>query len=173
LQANKKSQGNVVDLVLLIIIVSLFFVVLINERGTQSLNAGALRARSVFVQNLLITTLHANSTYNNASIAEIISMNYCGKNLDDEIVNSVNRTISYLNKQDYYYILSICPNGNCDSDSVAVCSKEINNAFGSCCAKTEKATQATINITLPTGCKHDYFIATLGVISKNEEMKPC
>lgn len=171
--ANKKAQAMIIDLILLIIISSIFFIYLSRQTSEQSINAGAVRSQSAYVQNLLMSTLNYK-TDENATIAELIGMNYCGNHTRNKVNASVNYVMEKLNKPDYYFIFTACADGNCSSSSLAVCSEEVSNKYGSCCVKTEKINIALFNLTLPGACgSHENVMVSLGIWPKSMEVKKC
>lgn len=148
-----------------------------HQMNEQSINTGALRSQSVYIQKLLISTLNyripSGSYYENASTASLIGMNYCGKYTKGEVNETVNYVISKLNKPNNYFIFTACPNGNCDKNPIAICSDDVTEKFGSCCVKTEKITIATFNMSLPEGCNYNYVIISLGIWPKTMEVESC
>lgn len=169
--ANKKTQGMVIDLILLIIISSIFFIYLSHQTSEQSINTGAIRSQSAYVQNLLTSTLNYK-TDENATIAELVGMNYCNTSTKSKIGTSVNYVMEKLNKPDYYFIFTACPDGDCSSN-IAVCNEEVSNMYGSCCVKTERINIALFNLTLPSVCNHKNVMVSLGIWPKSMEVEKC
>ncbi len=159
---NKKAQGMVIDLILLILISSVFFLFLSHQTGEQSINAGVIRSQSAYVQKLLISTLNYkinDSVYENATIAELIGMSYCPTSFAyrDEINESVHYVMEKMNKKDYHFIFTY---GN-------TISRTVYDYLP--CVKTEKINIATINLQLT--CKN--VTVKLGIWPKTMEVEAC
>jgi hypothetical protein len=142
--ANKKAQGMIVDLILLVLISSVFFLFLSHQTAEQSVNAGIIRSQSAYVQKLLISTLDykiENGTYQNATISELIGMSYCPDSsvYKTEINDSVNYIIEKLNKENYYFIFTY-------GDTV---NRAVYNNLS--CIKTERINLAIADLQLPCG----------------------
>ena len=132
-----------------------------------------MRSESEFTQKLLITAINSNSSYGNATVGELVSMNYCGENLKDEINKSVTNAMDYLNKPEYYFIFSTCPDGNCNDNPVAVCTKGVKEKYGACCVTSNEIIIATMNLTLPQECSHNFVVVSLGVFPSSLKVEPC
>lgn len=169
---NKKSQAIVIDLIILVILVSALFMYLSHQTNEQSISAESIRAQNSYTQMLLTATLKYN-TAGNATIAELIEMNYCGHSTNSKINESVNYIMKKLNKQDYYFIFTACADGNCGINPSAICSKEIIDKYGGCCVKTERINIASYNLTLPSSCNHRNVVVSLGVWPKSMGVKKC
>ena len=154
---NKKAQGAIVDLLILIIIVSLMVLFLGNQATGRAVESGRSRAQSAYVQRLLITTLNYWDSEINGTIAEGIGMSYCGE--DSKVIEIINSTIERTNKPGHYYILTICPDGNCTH---GICSEYISEKYG-CRIRTEHINIAFFNMTLPTTCDKDFIEIYLGI----------
>ena len=165
---NKKGQGTIVDLIVLVLIVSILIIFLGNQAAGRAVEAGKSRAQSAYVQRLLITTLNYSHKGTNGTIAERIGVHYCsniGINFEDELMD----TLEKLNKENHHFIFSICPEGNCIE---AVCSEYIEENYD-CCIKTERINIAFFNMSLPSGCNNDYIEICLGIWPKTMRVEKC
>ncbi len=166
---NKKGQGAIVDLLILIIIVSLMVVFLGNQTTGRAIEAGRSRAQSAYVQRLLITTLDYSD--DRGKISELIGISYGNESKSTEYINNfIEETITTtLNKTKYYYIFSICPENYCKN----LCSDEIYEKYGECCIRTEKITLAFFNMSLPDSYDNDFVEIYLGVWPNNMRVEKC
>lgn len=164
---NKKAQGTVIDLIILVLIVSIMIIFLGNQTTGMSLDAGRSRAQSAYVQRILITTLDYSPPSVNGTIAERIGMNYCDEEIDFE--EELRNTIEILNKPGHYFIFSICPEGNC---AEGICSEFIEESYG-CCIKTERINLAFFNMSLPSDCKISYVELYLGIWPETTKVEQC
>lgn len=117
--ANKKAQAMVVDLILLILICSIFFLFMSNHVGKQAIETGKIRSQSAYTQKLLISTLNyriSGGEYSGIAVAELIGMGLCNEEDYHDLINSsVHEAIIGLNKQDYHFIFVY---GNTASEAV-------------------------------------------------------
>ena len=95
-------------------------------------------------------------------------MNYCGEYTKSKVNETVTYIMNELNKPNYYFLFTACPNNDCSED-LAICS----NNVGSCCVETKKINVATFNMSLPEVCNYDYVIVSLGIWPKTMEVKKC
>ncbi len=157
-----------IDLILLVLIVSIFAVFLSQHLNQQSINTASLRSQSAFTQKLLISTLEYKLE-DNTTIASSIEMSYCGKDISTE--ENIKSTITALNKPNYHYIFIAYPNGK-TAHATAVCDDYVSQEYG-CCVKTDKVNIATVNLSLPSGCNYNYILVTLGVWPDSMEVDKC
>lgn len=161
----------VVDLILLIIITSVFFIFLSQQTGHIALEAETIRSQNSYMRSLLSATLNykINSTYQNATVAEAISAYHCNLNVDKSTLANITRSIvENLSKKNYYFILT-SEASDAPFKNFGVCSKFIEENY-SCCVKIEKITLSTVNIDLP--CNSTAKI-TFGAFPDSIEVKKC
>ncbi|MDD5182153.1 MAG: hypothetical protein PHC66_03215 [Candidatus Nanoarchaeia archaeon] len=167
----------VIDLIMLVLISSIFFIVVSSQMSHQATDAGVIRTKSVQIQRTLIALLNSqadNTTlYPNATVAELIGKNYCGTSMAANINNTVLDSMQKVNRPGYYFILTSCPEGECnDSKSFAVCSPEIESNF-SCCVKTENINVAKLHLNLPSTCSYHYATVEMGIWPGSIEVEKC
>lgn len=171
-----RAQGMVVDLLMLIIVSTILFIILSSQMSHQAPDAGVIRSKSTQIQRTLITLLNAeadNSTsVENATIAELIGMKYCGNDTFSDLNKTVQNTMNRIIKTDSYFIFSFCGNGDCTKPKSGVCSPSIESNF-SCCIKTDKITVARLNLNLPEGCSKKYVAVEIGIWPKNVGVESC
>jgi len=169
--ANKKSQGVVVDIALLLILSTLAITFLSTELNRESISTAAIRSQNLYTRKLLSSTLYFSRA--NTSVADMIKLNYCGYNKEADMEDTIEYIISKLNRKEYNYILTICPEGDCASNAIAICSKEVSDQYGGCCVKTKSAIIASANLTLPNGCNYNFTIVSLGIWPKSMKVEKC
>ena len=151
----------VIDMILLILICSIFFLFMSNYVGNQAITAGTIRSQSAYTQKLLINTLNYRSTeepYQGAAIAELIGVDLCSEpSYKDAINNSVHEAVSALNKQGHYFIFTYG-----DTITYAV----YNNLS---CVKTEKINIALIDMEFFCG----NATMSLGIWPASMEVESC
>lgn len=145
----------VIDLIMLVVISSIFFIFLSSQSAGQSVNAATIRSQSVYTERMLLSILNYQTP--NGTIAELIGANYCISDVTALINASVQSAFSNLSTKDSYFIFVYYPN------KLAV----FNNAS---CIKTESINLATYNMSLP--CR-DNVIISFGYWSKTEAVEPC
>jgi hypothetical protein len=153
--AGKKGQAMVVDLILLVIISSFFFLFLSQQVGNQSINAGAIRSQSNFNDKLMLSLLNyrvKDSFYQNATVLELADAYHCGHDEllykpKDFLNNTINQFMNNMSKKNYLFIfISESP-----QNTVYSCSPEVSNKYGKCCVKTEKISVSVMETDLPCG----------------------
>lgn len=161
----------IIDLILLIIITSLFFLFLSQQTGKTAFEAQAISNQNSYAHELLTSTLqyNMNSTYENATVAELINAFHCGNTgVKADLNQTINSVISSFGKKDYYFILKSQAPGAA-LESFGSCSSYIESNY-SCCVKIEKITLANFDLNLT--CNSTASIS-LGVWPKSIEVKPC
>jgi hypothetical protein len=165
----------IVDLMLLVLISSLFFIFLGTQMTSSSAETAAIRNRNTFTQKLLFSTLSygvQNGSYTNATIAELIAEYHCGAiSYSPEFLNlEINSLMFKLNKPDYYFILHSTSTRGDNYDNTYACSPEVFAVYGSCCVKTEKVNIAVIDFSLLCGGN---ATVSLGVWPSNMKVESC
>ena len=159
--ASKKSQAMVVELIVLILICSIFFLFMSNNVGQQAITAGTMRSQSTYTQKLLISTLNykmIEGVYEGATIAELIGTDLCsGTNHQSNITSSVHEAMDFLNKPGHYFIFTY-------GDSI---NKAVYNNLS--CVKTEKITVASTDMEFYCG----NATVTLGIWPASMEVESC
>ena len=153
---NKKGQGMIIDIILLVLISSIFFIFLSSQSTGQSMGIATARSQSTYSQHMLLSILN----YHNGSgtVAELIGADYCFENMRSEINSSVHNAFSSLDIKNSYFIFIY---GNSSNRVV------YNNVS---CVKTESINLATFNMSLP--CQ-DNIIVSFGYWSKSQKVEIC
>ena len=148
----------VIDLIMLVIISSIFFIFLSSQNAGQSVNAATIRSQSMYSEKTLFSILNYQTP--NGTIVELMAADYCiNPGTYKNIINSsVQSAFSKLDTKDSNFILMY---GSTLSKVV------YNNAS---CVKTESINLATYNMSLP--CR-DNVIISFGYWSKTEAVEPC
>lgn len=166
----------VIDLIMLILISSVFFLIVSSQMSHQSSDAAAIRTKSMQIQRTMIALLNARSDINstlapNATVAELISAKYCSTFNITDFNNTVMKMMQIINKPDNYFILLSCAEGNCtDSKSFGICSPEIESKFN-CSIKIENINVARLSLNLPSNCTKDYTDVELGIWPSSMEVE--
>lgn len=157
MSANKKSQAMVIDLIMLVIISSIFFIFLSSQSAGQSINAATIRSQSIYTERMLLSILNYQTP--DGTVAELIGANYCINDVTTLINASVQSAFSKLDAKDSYFILTY--------ENQSGLSAVYNNVS---CVKTEHINLATFNMSLPC---HDNIMVTFGYWPKTEQVEPC
>jgi len=153
---NKKAQGMIIDIILLVLISSIFFIFLSSQSTGQSMGIATARSQSTYSQHMLLSILNYQNI--GGTVAEFIGVDYCLKNMRSEINSSVHNAFSNLDTKDSYFIFMY---GNTSNRVV------YNNVS---CVKTEGVNLATFNMSLP--CQ-DNVIVSFGYWPKSQRVEPC
>lgn len=169
----------IVDLILLVLITSMFFLFLGTQTTAQSAETGASRSRNTFTQKLLLTTMGyktETAEFGNLTIAELLENYHCGyfgayignyDFLDAEINALLNKT----NKQDYYFIFKSESDLLNGYDVAYSCSPDIKSGYN-CCIRTEKVSIAVLNLKLYCEANSSATIS-IGIWPKSMGVESC
>jgi hypothetical protein len=144
----------VVDLIMLVIISSAFFLFLSSLDVNSSIDAATIRSQGAYTQRLLFSLL--NYQTENGTIAELVGAEYCIQDTDSLINSSVHSAMAGLDVRRSNFIFLY-------GDTKAV----YNNLS---CVRTERINLATFDLSLP--CQ-DNVVLSLGYWPKTQEVEPC
>jgi hypothetical protein len=154
----------VIDLIMLVLIATMFFIFLSSQVANKSAETGIIRSQSSYIQHLMISVLNyevSNGTYKNATVAELLGRYHCGST---SLYNTINSTITQamkdLSKENHYFIFISTVSA---SDQLAVYDRYD-------CVKTETINIAKHSLDLP--CSKTAEL-TLGVWPSSQEVQPC
>jgi len=154
----------VIDLILLILVSSMFFIFLSSQTGTQTIESGVTRAQSTFIQRLLITNLNYkidSGSYANSTVAELISEYHCGNSGTKSTINSTIKNVTEtLAKEDHHFIFM---------SETSSLSRIIVYDYADC-VKTEEITVARTILNLPCG-KNATIV--FGIWPASQEVQTC
>ena len=147
----------IADLIMLIIISSIFFLFLSSQHIEKSVTAGTIRAQSVYTQNLLRSILNYQTP--NGTVAELVGADYCIGNWNPTINSSVHQAFTQLETKNSYFIFLY----GTTQDRVV-----FNNAS---CVRTEQVNLATFDMSLP--CSPGSATVSLGYWPKTQVVESC
>lgn len=154
----------VIDLIMLVLIATLFFIFLSSQVANEARDTGVIRSQSSYIQRLMISVIDypvQNGTYQNATVAELIGAYHCNipNKPSSSIINStVYDAVSKLGKDNYYFIFTYSP---------TIATAVYNNYS---CVKTETINIAKFNMDLPCNKTVDL---TLGIWPASQKVEPC
>ena len=146
----------VIDLIMLVIISSVFFIFLSSQSAEKSVNSATVRSQSMYTERMLLSMLGYQTP--NGTIAELIGADYCIKDSKALINSSVQQAFSNLDTKDSYFIFIYGTSLN----------RVVYNNVS--CVKTEQVNLATFNMSLP--CR-DNVIVSFGYWPKTEVVEQC
>lgn len=168
-----KAQAMVVDLILLVVITSIFFIFMSQQSSNQGIDAGIIKSQNFYTDKLLNAVLNQeikDSTFKNAKVSELIGALHCDMGGTYPTINkTINEMLLNVSKQNHYFILSSVSK-DANTSYIASCSPYIESNFG-CCVNIEKMTTSTIELDLP--CNNSKATISLGVWPKSMEVQPC
>ena len=166
----------VIDLMMFILIASVFFLIVSSQMSHQSSDAAVIRTQSMQIQRTMIALMNSrvesNSTFApNATVAELIGERYCSSSqtaVFDKLNETAQNVMRLINKPNSYFILTFCPKDDCSQKDMGVCSPEIDSKFN-CSIKIEGINVARMHMNLP--CSYKYATIELGIWPSSMEVE--
>ena len=164
LLGSRRAQGMVIDLIMLVLIATMFFIFLSSQVANKSTDTGVIRSQSSYIQRLMISVLNyevPNGTYKNATVAELLGKYHCGNtSLHSTINSTVMQAMKELSKEDHYFIFI--------SKATSYGTIAVYNNLS--CVKTETISIAKHTLDFP--CSKTAEL-TLGIWPSSQEVEPC